>query len=198
MPAWCKVARKYNQIRRDKLKAATIPKPEISRNFRATDGIGTRARAPPSLGNQYLFQQSSLGSHPLRITVQPLAEPHATLGVAQILVSPASSGPLPKYQTLLTSLPSDVHVKEDSGVTGVGGLSLGGRVRHTELQMRLGANSDNLVDAQHLRPQSYFLRDDLSAALTSYFRCEVGKPRPDFRRLLPASFPRAGARARSL
>lgn len=103
-----------------------------------------------------LVQQSSRGAIPSAPQCSPWPEPPTTLGVPQISGSLASSGPLPKYQTLLTSLPSDVHVKEDSRITGVGGLSLRGRVRHIELQLGLGANSENLVGAQQLTPKATF------------------------------------------
>ena len=42
-------------------------------------------------------------------------------------------------------LSSNVHVKEDSGITGVGELSFGGWVRHVDFQMHLEAGLEYLV-----------------------------------------------------
>ena len=76
---------------------------------------------------------------------QPERTPPSELPESREAQPPRSHSP--EYQTPLTSLASNVHVKEDSGITGVGGLGFGGWVRHFDLQTRLEAGSEYLVAA---------------------------------------------------
>lgn len=163
---------------------ATIPEPEISRNFRTIGGIRQRALARPNPKSKANgFRRYRPGGHSLCSTEQPPARrgpppppPHGDPGIPG---SPASSGPFSVSRTPLTSLASDVHVKKDSGVTRVGGLSLGGRVRHCDLQTRLEADSRHLVAAESPKPQQRLCPR----------RPEGGADEP-----LPASGPEAAAR----
>ena len=66
------------------------------------------------------------------------------------------------------SLPSDVHVEEDSGVTGAGGLSLGGRVRHCGPQTRLRAPGNTPWPPRSPNPQ----------VAPSAKNCSAGEPLP--------------------
>lgn len=121
------------QVREVNLKAATIPDPEISRNFRTVGGRPQgRGIAPaPKPASARAAQPAG---QPLLPQSRPPPAAHPTLADPRTPGSPACSRPLCEYQPPLTSLASDVHVKEDSGVTGVGGLRSGGRVRHFDLQ----------------------------------------------------------------
>lgn len=147
MPSWwCMVAGRCNQIRREKPKGRHNPR---TKNFqklpRTICGIVQERWFDPTL-NAWI---SSCGpvwaaippSHraDLGPNGTPPSEPPRFPG------SPTSWGPFHKYQIPLTSLISNVYVKKDPGVTWVGGLSLGGRMRHFDLQSRLEAVSEYLV-----------------------------------------------------
>lgn len=92
-------------------------------------------------------------------------EPRPVLGGPRAPGSPASSRPFRVYQTPLTSLPCDVHIKEHSGITGAGGLSLRGRVRHSD-HRRLEERPEQHVGARPLRPQSRACGETREAVLT--------------------------------
>lgn len=171
---------------------ATIPEPEISRNFRAIGGILQGRWLNPTPNSRPIYSGGSLGGHSRCPTEQPPARGAPTHGDPRIPRSLASSGPSCASQTPLTSLASDVHVKKHSGVTRVGGLSLGGRVRHCDLQTRLEADSGHLVSAESPKPKRGCVNGDLMVAPTSHFRRQVRKGQLGFRRRLHATPPRAG------
>ena len=80
--------------------------------------------------------------------------------------------PRPRAPRLLTSLPSEVHVEEDSRVAGVGGLSLGGWMRHCSLRTRVRPPRNTAWSPWSSNPKVTGRRR--TAALVSRFRLGAG------------------------
>ena len=74
--------------------------------------------------------------HPLKWRGFPVVGPMSFSPVHNAQKFSAVLGTISKTNST-NSLPSDVHVEEDSRVTGVGGLSLGGWMRHCSLRTRV-------------------------------------------------------------
>ena len=114
--------------------------------------------------------------------------------------------PRPRAPRLLTSLPSDVHVEEDSRVTGVGRLSLGGWMRHCGLRTRVRPPRNTAWSPCSSNPKA--TRSAKNGATCELLPAGARRTRPTFRRRpstswgaarLPASLPleSAGAWARA-
>lgn len=136
------MTRRCNQIRRDKPKGPHNPR---TRNFQKLPHdwwhcTRTLARLNPECLGFFPSRPVWAATHSAAQRSHRAApgpnRTHPTLPLEspRIRGSPASSGPFQENQIPLTSLVSDVHVKEDSGITGVRGLRLGRRMRHFDLQ----------------------------------------------------------------
>lgn len=175
---------------------ATIPEPEISRNFRTIGGIRQRALArpnPKSKANGFRRYRPSAPLSSPRPDAHPPTPPTATLESRE---AQPPRGPSPCLGLRSPRSPPMSTSKKTRGLLGLEGLVWGDGCDIVTCRRAWKPIPGTSWLQSHRNPNSGCVHGDLKAALTSHFRRQDRKLQLDFRRRLPAALPRAGTGAR--